>query len=162
MDSLRKRPIAIGLLRHAKAVHGGGDDFRRPLAEKGWREIAVLAGQAPATGFLPELILASAAVRARETAERFKAATGAAAEIVTVESLYLAAPETIWRELASAILAGFSSILLVGHNPGISGMAAILGGNRRDISMRTAELIVFRTECDGEESPSPVRNWRIS
>src|SRR5438094_761470 len=59
------------LLRHAKAENDApsGDDFDRPLAPRGRREAAAMAGQLAALGIRPDLALVSPSLRTRETWE---------------------------------------------------------------------------------------------
>src|SRR5579871_1436165 len=89
------------LFRHAKAEPraNGGDDFDRPLAERG-REDAALVGEALAgAGLVPDMALVSPARRAAET----WIYAGDAFPRIRAEldrSLYNAAPEDIRAAIA--------------------------------------------------------------
>src|SRR4051794_21636581 len=63
------RPRQLFVLRHAKSSWDDPDveDFDRPLAPRGQRDAAGMAGQLAAAGPAPELILCSPARRTRET-----------------------------------------------------------------------------------------------
>src|SRR4051812_33833121 len=63
------RPRQLFVLRHAKSSWDDPDveDFDRPLAPRGQRDAAGMAGQLAAAGPVPELVLCSPARRTRET-----------------------------------------------------------------------------------------------
>ncbi len=115
------------LFRHAKAerAHEAPSDEARGLTGRGRRD-AEAAGEAiRAAGLAPELALASTAQRTRETAEY--ALTDVKCEFNT--ALYLASPEGIW----DAFIAGdCASVVVVGHNPGIGDLAAMLVRDAHD------------------------------
>lgn len=114
------------LFRHAKAEPraGGGDDFDRPLAERG-REDAALMGRVLAReDLIPDLALVSPARRASETWICAREAFGEARSELTPE-LYNAAPEVI----AAAVKAAADraeTLMVVGHNPGLHEFAVQL------------------------------------
>lgn len=119
------------LLRHAKAVaKDAADDFSRVLAPRGRADMtaiaAYLAGQADRR---PDLALVSPAARTRETWALAQAKIGAIATAFEDE-IYEASPEQLLdvvRE-ADGILADgpTETLILVGHNPGISELAQLL------------------------------------
>ncbi len=111
------------LLRHAKAVraHEAPSDEERVLTGRGRRD-AEAAGEAiSAAGLAPVLALVSSAQRTRETAEHALKDFGLAVE--HDEALYLASPEGIWDAFVASDAA---SVIVVGHNPGIGELAALL------------------------------------
>jgi phosphohistidine phosphatase len=110
------------LLRHAKAEPAKDPltDIARPLAERGERDARRIGERARQHGLRPRLILASPAARALRTAELVAAAvTYPREEIVLERALYLAEPATI-REIVSARDPRIDSVLVVGHNPGLT------------------------------------------
>lgn len=115
--------IRLVLVRHAKSDWGDPslDDHDRPLNDRGRRDAPRMARQLAETGFRPEVILSSTAVRARTTAEAFAAELGVP---VTLEpELYGAPARTL---LAAAAATGARSVLVVAHDPGMSALAAHL------------------------------------
>jgi phosphohistidine phosphatase len=113
------------LLRHAKAVPATDPltDSARPLAERGLRDARRIGERLRQHGVRPELILSSPATRALQTAELVAAAMGYAREAIALERrVYLAEPATL-----IAIIAGQSAatetLLVVGHNPGLTELA---------------------------------------
>ncbi len=111
------------LLRHAKAVraHEAPSDEERGLTGRGRRD-AEAAGEAiAAAGLKPALALVSTAQRTRETAEF--ALKHFSAEIDFDEALYLASPEGIWDAFVASEA---DNVIVIGHNPGIGALAALL------------------------------------
>ena len=74
--------------------------------------------------------------------------------MITSRSLYLGSPETIWHELAP-LAAQFNTILVVGHNPGISMLAHRLGGSPCERDMKTCELVVLQASLSGDDRLAP-------
>lgn len=110
------------LLRHAKAVPAAEPlaDSARPLAARGERDADWIGARLARHGFAPHRIITSPAARALQTAEIVAARIGYPREqIATVQSLYLAEPDAI-VEVVAAQGAGLESLLVVGHNPGLS------------------------------------------
>lgn len=117
------------ILRHAEAepAEPGGSDLDRPLTAHG-------AEQAQATGqwlleheALPDTILCSPATRARATATRAAACWGtdAADRIDYVDAIYEASPGQLLTQL-DRLDPALGRVLLVGHNPGLERLLALL------------------------------------
>jgi phosphohistidine phosphatase len=115
--------ITLVLVRHAKSDWNDLrlDDHDRPLNDRGRRDAPRMARQLAETGFRPEVILSSTAVRARTTAEAFAAELGVT---VTLDEQLYGAPASAL--LAAAARTGASSVLVVAHDPGMSVLAAHL------------------------------------
>ncbi len=115
------------VLRHAQAepATAGVDDTERPLSARG-------RAQADATGQWlsrhaprPDRVLCSPATRTRATAARVLEALAPAAPPVTiVDAIYEATPGTLMALLDSHAEA--ACVLLVGHNPGLEHLVALL------------------------------------
>lgn len=115
--------IRLALVRHAKSDWGdpGLDDHDRPLNSRGMRDAPRMARALAATGFRPDVIRSSTALRARTTAEYFGAELGVPVELNG--ELYGASAGTI---LALAGAGRVHSVLVVAHDPGMSILAARL------------------------------------
>ena len=71
----------------------------------------------------PSIIISSSAIRATETARILAAELGYPGEFLQTEkSIYLATAEQLKKLIASQD-DGFSSMIIVGHNPGLSDLA---------------------------------------
>jgi phosphohistidine phosphatase SixA len=136
------------LLRHAEALpsSSGDEDLDRPLSPRGEQE-ALAAGQwLAAHGVRPDRLLCSPALRARRTAElaaRTVAPTGA---IGLAEEIYDATPGELLALLDQH--ADARCVLLVGHNPGIERLVALMVDGRSDDfrGMPPAGLAVLHLE----------------
>jgi len=107
------------LLRHGKAEpeSASGEDFDRRLAPRGLRESAAMAEILAGMGFSPELVLVSPAARTRDTWAAAEAAFPGA-RVSFGEDLYHAGSEEV-RRCAAAAGAQATTVMVVGHNPGL-------------------------------------------
>jgi phosphohistidine phosphatase len=119
------------LLRHAKSSWDQGDldDSARPLAPRGLRTAPVIGRHMSGCGLVPDLVLCSTAVRARQTLELVSAEwereAGAAPKVMLRASLYLASAGELFatvRRLDDDV----ACTMIVGHNPGLATFAGRL------------------------------------
>ncbi|WP_322411747.1 SixA phosphatase family protein [Microbacterium invictum] len=136
--------IELVLVRHAKSDWGdpGLRDHDRPLNERGLRDAPRMAARLAETGFRPDALLSSTAVRARTTADAFAAALGA--ELTLDPDLYGAPPSTL---LATAGRSGAARVMVVAHNPGMTELAEALSGGGIG-EMPTCAVARFRWDDD--------------
>lgn len=113
------------LLRHAHAgsAAAGQTDLDRPLSGEGLAEAEAAGRWLAGNGRVPDLALCSPARRTRETLEAVLAQIGYVDQRLEDE-IYEASPGTL------AALAdrhrGVERLLLVGHNPGLEQLAALM------------------------------------
>ncbi len=88
---------------------------------------------------VPDRILSSSALRARDTAGRVARATRFAGAVDELDELYLAGPEA-YVEAIKRLAATAQRVLVVGHNPGLEALALRL--TREPTSLPTAGLIL--------------------
>jgi phosphohistidine phosphatase len=114
------------ILRHAKADRDSesGQDFDRPLADRGWRDAQAVGREARSRGFEPDAILSSAAVRAAETVKAF--ARGYGPVEAKFEDCIYNAPFDRLIEIVSAATDSAEQLMIVGHNPGLQELARLL------------------------------------
>jgi len=124
------------LWRHAKSdwSHAGLADHDRPLNARGMKDRHIM-GAYIATHYKPELIICSTARRAQETLAAYPSAKPQ--QIVTIDTLYHAAPETL-LSLACQYGSGYETLMLVGHNPGMEILADAMRLTAPDIAARFA------------------------
>lgn len=142
----------LALVRHAKSDWGSGSlsDHDRPLNDRGMRDAPRMAAQLAATGFVPDVVLASTATRAQVTASFFAREFGL--ETLLQQDLYSSSPRTI---LEHVVRAGVPSVLLVAHNPGVSMLAHDL--SRGSIGhMPTSAVATFVWESDDWDVASAI------
>jgi phosphohistidine phosphatase len=136
-------------LRHADAELRANSDQERRLTPKGVQQAERVGKFMTRCGLLPEIVLSSPLVRARQTAQIVMAAFGAASP---TEAGWLACgmtPETCLTELKARQQK--ASVLLVGHEPDFSETISAMLGLRdaapikvRKASLTGLELTDFR------------------
>lgn len=136
--------ITLVLVRHAKSDWGDANlhDHDRPLNDRGTRDAPRMAQALAATGFVPDAILSSTALRARTTAADFGAQFGVDVELDA--QLYGAPARTV---LAAAAARGVRHVMVVAHDPGLSVLAAELSGEGIT-HMPTCAVATFTWEHD--------------
>lgn len=114
------------LVRHARAADPGArTDHDRPLTQRGHADAEALGEWFKEQRLRPELVLCSTAVRTRETWADIVASSGLGALVANDQRIYNASVERLIGVIADEG-APSHSIALVGHAPGIPGLAATL------------------------------------
>lgn len=152
----------VVLVRHAKSSYPHGvPDYGRPLAGKGRRN-----AQATGRWFVQEgprvgLVLCSDATRARHTWEIVRSELVKAkidAPVRLTPELYGASPSEV-TELVRALPAEVSTVVVVGHEPTMSGTVLLLAGDGSDgdallrvkQKFATSSVAVLRSSGDWAE-----------
>jgi phosphohistidine phosphatase len=137
------------LLRHAKSDWGAdyASDHDRPLNKRG-RAAATLMGQLLARfEQVPERVLTSSAVRARETVKLAAEAGSWSCAVEVTPEFYASSPEEVLQRV-HAENDGTSSLLLAGHEPTWSTLAAVLiGGGCLRFPTAAMARIDFDVHC---------------
>jgi phosphohistidine phosphatase len=148
------------LLRHAEAnpANSGRDD-ERGLSGIGRRNAELVGASLARLDRIPELILSSPLVRARQTAEALVAGlgTGTPPEIRTVKELQPGAtPATIMKMLEPE--AGRSRVAVVGHQPDIGRVLSfMISGGSMELEFSIRPGTVCLTEVNTIPLKSPAR-----
>lgn len=113
------------LLRHAHAepAQPGQSDADRPLSLRGQAEAEAAARWLADEGLVPSRVLCSPARRTRETLERVLSVLGYA-DVRYEPRIYEAMPGTLMAVIDEH--AEVDRVLMVGHNPGLEQVAALL------------------------------------
>jgi phosphohistidine phosphatase len=148
----------VYLLRHAKSSWKEPIqlDSDRPLAPRGRRAARAMADHLRREGLQPSLILCSPARRTRETLELVSGALpGVAARVE--DELYGAGEKDLLARLRK-LPGTVTSVLLIGHNPGLHDLAVALAGSgdrealaRLRNKMPTGALVTLQ---------APAARWR--
>jgi phosphohistidine phosphatase len=127
--------LTLYLLRHAKSSWDdeSQQDFERPLANRGRKAAAHLGQFIQEEGIDFDLVLVSSAVRTRETIELIKERAKLRGEIRYDERIYEATVSQL-LEIISQIDNDSENVLLVGHNPGLEGLLALLTGEQQTVT----------------------------
>ncbi|MXM63197.1 histidine phosphatase family protein [Streptomyces sp. HUCO-GS316] len=124
-------PRRIVLFRHAKADWPQVTDHERPLAERGRMDAAVAGRKLADSGIPLDLALCSTATRTRETWKLAVHEFPHRPKTVYEERIYDASPGELIAVI-NEIPDDAQNVVLIGHNPGVQGLAEILAGSAED------------------------------
>lgn len=115
----------IYIVRHAKSSWANMQlsDWERPLNNRGKRDAPVMANHCKSKGYIPELLISSDARRASDTAKVFCSALEIDKANFTHDSSLYHAPEDTYLSVCYGIDDSINSVMLFGHNPGITYLA---------------------------------------
>jgi len=117
----------IIFMRHAKTEERSlmGADFERNLKERGKEDAKKISLFLQKRAYLPEIILCSPANRTRQTCDLFLKTTHYKGEVKYLENLYHSEASGI-LEMIKEYSDEHQSIMMIGHNMGISQLANVL------------------------------------
>jgi phosphohistidine phosphatase len=131
--------MELYLLRHGEAEPHTKDDASRALTVKGRKDVRLVAGRAMAAGTSVDLVLSSPLVRARETAQIAAEIFEVSGIVETPALLPEAQPSALWKELQK--LPESHRVLLSGHEPAMSSLAAFLLDAHVEIDFKKGSLV---------------------
>lgn len=141
------------LLRHGKAEDTNpGGDFPRALVEKGREQARRAARLLKGADLLPELVLTSPLIRARQTAEEFCNAAEMPGEVIQSWLACGMAPETALTELST--FKDFRRIAIVGHEPDFSSLIQWVLGAAGSVEVKKGAIACLRVN-------PPARNGTL-
>lgn len=149
---MKKRWLTLG--RHATAANArsGQSDIDRPLTDAGQFQSTEMGRTLASARAHPpiDLLISSPAARALATSRQYANMLGIdQQQIVTLTPVYEATCPTLLRIL-NEIDDRFCHAMLVGHNPGVSELAATIAP-ARFISMQPAETLTMALHCESWE-----------
>jgi phosphohistidine phosphatase len=150
--------LRLILLRHGKSSWDDPrlDDFDRPLAPRGVRNAPEMGRRLARRGLIPDLIVTSPAARAIATARAVARELDYREDrIVEAPELYLASPDVILATLRQAP-ASAGTLMLVGHNPGLTEFANLIDAVRLD-NLPTAAMLCAASDAPDWRSFEPGR-----
>ena len=130
----------IFLFRHGKSDWDAEypTDHERPVAPRGRNAARMMGRFLRDSGQIPDLVIASSALRARSTAE-LAAQAGEWPGAVQIEPGLYGAHASMALELFQAQAQGLESVMLVGHEPACSACVGLLSG-RSNVPFPTAAM----------------------
>lgn len=145
---MRMTERTLVLLRHAKADRPVGvPDEHRPLTDRGHADAAAAGAWLARSDLQPEVVICSPAKRTRQTWHAVAVAlAGRASPVVRYErDVYYGGAMDLLR-LIHSVGDEAHTVLLIGHNPSVSLLSALLDPNARADSdgLRTCGLVVHR------------------
>jgi phosphohistidine phosphatase len=131
------------LLRHAKSDWPDVPDRERPLAKRGRRDAPRIGRWLREHGYLPDVVVCSAAVRTRQTWELAAPELGGSPSVTFEPRAYAASALTLLY-LVQELPSRYRAALLIAHNPGIADLATSLTENGNpDLKFPTAAVAVL-------------------
>lgn len=156
-------PVDVFLLRHgiAEDPKPGGSDSIRALTSEGRNKLGEVLAVARRAKVEPSLILTSPYRRAVETAELAAKSLGYKGQILKTRALQPeSSPEDVWHEIRGH--RGESSVLLAGHEPLFSSLAAyLLGAPSMNIDFKKAGLLKLAIDSFPPH-PRGVLGWYLT
>jgi len=140
----------LTLMRHAHAQWKDPQtaDFARPLNRRGTAEAEAMAHRLTELQLVPDLVIASPARRAQQTADIVARGLGLTArQVRQEETLYLAHAKDMLA-LVKSTGPRVPHLMIVAHNPGISELARLLAPTSgvAELSTAAACSITFDTD----------------
>ncbi|HWX40770.1 MAG TPA: histidine phosphatase family protein [Blastocatellia bacterium] len=152
------------LLRHAKSSWDDSSlrDFDRPLADRGERDAPRVGKALAKRGPLPDSIISSPAVRARQTIEAVIKSAGISTSPQFDDSIYGATPSELMK-LIRSLPDSSDCALLVGHNPTFEEVVSRLTGAHERMSTAALACIEFHVDhwLDVEDGKGKLA-WLLS
>ncbi len=148
--------ITLYLLRHAKSgwEDTSLDDFDRPLAKRGQKEVVEVADLLRAGDYRPDRIVCSTSLRTRETLAGLLPVLSKDIDIRLDHRLYEAEVDALVAVIRECGRSA-ASLMLIGHNPGFEELAdLVIGGGERNAlkqlrdKIPPAGLAVIQFEAD--------------
>jgi phosphohistidine phosphatase len=144
--------MILYIVRHAIAVSRGTPgmaDGERALTDEGVSKMRQIAAGLCRLGCVPEIILSSPLVRARQTAEILLQAFGKGIELRIFPAL---APEgarkELFREIGSLEKKRIERLMIVGHQPSLGEIAGeiALGSSKHYIELKKGGICVIELD----------------
>lgn len=151
------------LFRHAKSDWTGdaASDHDRALAPRGRRAAGPMGAWLAGRGFRPDLVICSTATRTKRTWSLAKAAFTPAPKTEFSDAVYEASAKAL-LEVVRGTPDEVQTLMLVGHNPGLADLVALLASSgdpeaRRTLSQKfpTAAIAVLDIPQDGWSATAP-------
>jgi len=133
------------LLRHAKSSWKDETllDIERPLNKRGRKAAETVGRYLKKKKIVPDLVLCSTAVRARETTDIVMETAELSSQLRFDKRIYEAGPERL-LEVVHQIEKNKKAVLLVGHNPGLEDFLEFLTGTEKTMPTATLAKIVLK------------------
>jgi phosphohistidine phosphatase len=155
--------MLIYLLRHgiAEPAGGGVRDPQRALTPEGKKKLRSVLKVAARAGVVPVVVMSSPYKRALETAAIAIEELRYKEDLLRTQALLPGAPPNeVWEEIRAHRDA--SAILLVGHEPLFSGLAAyLLGVPELQVDFKKGALVAIETDQVGA-SPKGALKWMLT
>ena len=144
------------LLRHAKSDWSSAlPDHQRQLNQRGQQAAARMGRYIHDEGLTPDRVLCSPATRASETWHLVQPALSDAPDANYIDAIYDFGSGNSLLEILREHGGDAQTLMLIGHNPSIEGLASLLSGTGDETALAslarkypTAGLAVIDFECE--------------
>lgn len=143
-DYCRRCQMTLILMRHAEAS-SASSDRDRPLTRYGRSQAKKMASRFLSRSVTPDLILVSSAHRTQETGAIILETLSLSAPVRVEPALYTGM-EDDYLAAVSRTEDSYRTVLLIGHNPSISGLATVCAGF--SVAFDPADAVFFRPAVD--------------
>ncbi|MBT1180467.1 histidine phosphatase family protein [Bifidobacterium sp. CP2] len=150
------------IMRHAKAEPFSADgDYGRGLTSKGLKQAKKVAKGLADMGLVPDMIVCSAAKRARQTCGKMLKTFGDAPKVDYHQSLYEGGMQAVFDELTHA-KDKTRVFMVLGHEPTVSIASQWLASSESDperldllnLGLQTAGVVMFGSD-------TPIQEWQV-
>ena len=123
------------ILRHAKSAWDtdAASDFDRPLASRGERDAPTMGQWLKKQGLVPDIVVSSPALRAKQTSEAACAKLGIKQKEINWDNRVYAAAGSELLAVLKDYKKNPKTIMLVGHNPGLEDLLIYLAGSKVEV-----------------------------
>ncbi len=148
----------VVLLRHAKAEVDSPtfDDHDRALAARGHADADAMAEAMKSKKITAEIAWCSSAKRTLETWDHMAAIWGGQTQLFVKRDLYLSPPDVI-MDFVQSTSDDLSSVITIGHNPGMEELAMTLDGSWMPPKFPTCAVAVFDFDVESWSQVEPRR-----
>ncbi len=151
------------ILRHGKSSWADPslDDHDRPLKKRGRRGARSIGRQLLEAGLVPDLVLSSTARRAHSTARHCVEECGSKARIELTRNLYGTGAARHLEEIGRCGREGDATVMVVGHNPDLEELVAVLTGESTTLKTAFLAAITLDIESWADLATSRGRLLRV-
>lgn len=132
----------ILLMRHGKSDWSNPEleDFDRPLKKRGRKDSLLMGGLLKENELLPDIVLCSTALRARETLSKLQEVAPLKTEVLFYDTFYYEGTQAILDALKK-LPKHVNRALVIGHNPTMESLiAGVFNMEAFEIKMSTAAI----------------------
>ncbi len=143
-----KRKIVI--IRHAKSSWANPlqSDYDRPLNDRGLHDAPMMGERLLKQKVIPDLIIASTAKRAAQTAKLVAAAVGYEVGRIQWQDKLYHCISNVFVEVLATLDDAIRTVFIVAHNPGVSEFAGDVSSGLRIEEMPTCGVAGIELEAD--------------
>lgn len=146
MSEPSEQRLTLLVMRHSKTEPNAQTDHVRRLTERGRDDARTAGAWVARSAHVPELILASSAARADETAQ-LVAAVCDVRRLELVDDLYGADGYEVLEIVADQVPDDVTTAMVVGHNPTMAEVAFLLQGEGADeVRFPTSGIGIFELD----------------